>query len=130
MLFRSDTIQTYYLREKRKYDSDCIALKGELTGLEEKVTHYNSVLALLEKKVKGFHNCLNALKQEIDIYFVPTPKDIPLEEAERKIEKQRLWKEKQVSEMNVEGINSLLDNILALFISIFCWAFGYFFKSS
>ena len=58
------------LEEKRKYDSDCIALKGELTGLEEKVTHHNSVLALLEKKVKGFHNCLNALKQEIDIYFV------------------------------------------------------------
>ena len=107
-----DTIQTYYLREKRKYDSDCIALKGELTGLEEKVTHHNSVLELLEKKVKGFHNCLNALKQEIDIYFVPTPKDIPLEEAERKIEKQRLWKEKQVSEMNVEGINSLLDTTL------------------
>lgn len=79
-----DTIQTYYLREKRKYDSDCIALKGELTGLEEKVTHYNSVLALLEKKVKGFHNCLNALKQEIDIYFVPTPKDIPLEGSGKK----------------------------------------------
>lgn len=100
-----EAVQQYCLQEKERISTICLQLKKKARAAFDKEQEYRQKKEQLEHKVKVLVGFFDTLKEKlaIDIFYTP------LQEDKEKWRKTIARKKKYVEEVDVQGINELLD---------------------